>query len=239
MMIIRSVLCLLVCLSVNLRATSAETVDFSRWQSDIDGWKDDIQRFEERDRTEKDPPNAILFVGSSSIRRWETIRQDMAPYSVIQRGYGGAKFSDLAYYVDRIVLPHQFRALVIFVGNDIAGKEEDKTAEEIVQFFQHTVQVVRQQRPQVPIFCIDVRPSIARWKVWPETVAANRALEAACESDPNLHFLKTADLLLNEAGQPRSDLLDEDDLHLNAAGYRVWAKRIKQVLQSVLGATKD
>ncbi len=238
-MIVQRVICLLVCLSVHPRAASAEAVDFSRWQNDIDGWEDDIAAFEELDQTEQDPPNAILFVGSSSIRRWDTIRQDMAPYPVIQRGYGGAKFSDLAYYIDRIALPHQFRAMVIFVGNDISGNEKDKTPEEIVRFFQHTVRVIRQERPQVPIFCIDVRPSIARWQVWPETVVANRALEVACEQDPNLYFLKTADLLLNEAGQPRSELLDEDELHLNADGYRVWAKRIKQVLQSVLRDTKD
>ena len=41
------------------------------------------------------PEDAILFVGSSSIRLWETIGDDMAPYSAIRRGYGGAKFSDL------------------------------------------------------------------------------------------------------------------------------------------------
>ena len=44
-----------------------------------------------------DPPpqNALVFVGSSSIRRWEELTRDFADYNVIQRGIGGAFFDDL------------------------------------------------------------------------------------------------------------------------------------------------
>ena len=39
--------------------------------------------------------NYILFIGSSSIRRWDNMTNQMAPYQVIKRGYGGAHFYDL------------------------------------------------------------------------------------------------------------------------------------------------
>src|SRR5512139_715640 len=69
-------------------------------------WEQDIKAFEHLDSVETYTTEAILFAGSSSIRLWSTLAVDMAPYPVIQRGYGGAKLSDFAVYVDRIVYPH-------------------------------------------------------------------------------------------------------------------------------------
>ena len=76
-----------------------------------------------------------MFIGSSSIRRWTDLNTDMTPRKTINRGYGGAKFTDLAVYIDRIVKPHQFKALVVFVGNDIVGKSDDKSPVEVARLF--------------------------------------------------------------------------------------------------------
>ena len=100
-------------------------------------WESDIRKFEQLDKSAIDPDNAILFAGSSSIRLWSTLREDVTPYPVIQRGFGGSKFSDLAVYAKRIVYPHQFRALVIFEANDITGIAADKSPEEVVKLFRN------------------------------------------------------------------------------------------------------
>ena len=42
----------------------------------------EIAAFETLDQQENYPKDAILFLGSSSIRLWKTIKEDMAPYSV-------------------------------------------------------------------------------------------------------------------------------------------------------------
>ena len=55
----------------------------------------------------------------------------MAPYPVIQRGYGGARLSDFAVYADRIISPHPCRAIVLFVANDITGSKSDKSPREV------------------------------------------------------------------------------------------------------------
>jgi hypothetical protein len=44
-----------------------------------------------------------MVTGSSSVRMWDSIHTDMAPYQVMQRGYGGAKLSDFIYYADIII----------------------------------------------------------------------------------------------------------------------------------------
>jgi hypothetical protein len=39
-------------------------------------WEKDIQAFEAADKTNPPPKNAILFIGSSSIKRWTTLSQE-------------------------------------------------------------------------------------------------------------------------------------------------------------------
>jgi lysophospholipase L1-like esterase len=207
---------------------------FAPWQSDIDRFERSIQAFEELDRTEEYADDAILFVGSSSIRLWKTLAEDMAPYSVIQRGYGGARFSDLAYFADRIISPHEYQALVIFVGNDVSGSDRDKTPEQTVAFFQHVLDVVRKKKPDVPVFLIAVTPTARRWEVWPEIQGVNSALRAACDKAPHTYFISTARKYLDKDGLPRTELFVEDNLHLNREGYRRWTSIIKPVLNDVL-----
>ncbi|MDC6479216.1 hypothetical protein PQZ08_05095 [Flavobacteriaceae bacterium] len=60
----------------------------------------EIEAFERLDKTQSYAEDAILFIGSSSIRLWKTLIEDMKPYSVIQRGYGGAHFRDMVFFTD-------------------------------------------------------------------------------------------------------------------------------------------
>lgn len=48
----------------------------------------EIEAFEKLDASKDYPDDAILFIGSSSIRLWKTLEEDMEPFNVIQRGYG-------------------------------------------------------------------------------------------------------------------------------------------------------
>jgi len=72
---------------------------------EIKAWEPEIVKFENLDKIESYPSDAVMFAGSSSIRLWSTLAQDMAPYHIIQRGYGGAKLSDYAIFADRIFRP--------------------------------------------------------------------------------------------------------------------------------------
>ena len=90
-------------------------------------WEDEILKLEQLDATEKYSDDAVLFVGSSYIRLWANMKTDLKPYKTINRGFGGSKFSDVAYFIKRLVYPHQFKAIVLYVGNDIVGSNLDKT----------------------------------------------------------------------------------------------------------------
>jgi hypothetical protein len=201
---------------------------------EVKAWESDIEKFEQLDVTKSYPSDAILFAGSSSIRLWSTIGKDMMPYNVIQRGYGGAKLSDFAVYADRIIYPHPCKAIVIFIGNDISGNENDKSPLEVSQLFRKTLYIIRRKFTDTPVFWISVTPTPSRWAVWPEIKEANEMIKEICDSHRNTYFIDTEKYFLNSSGLPRSELFIEDKLHLNDEGYRIWSGIIKNELNNVL-----
>jgi len=193
-----------------------------------------IQRFEQLDLSESYQSDAILFVGSSSIRLWDTIAEDMAPYPVIQRGFGGSRLSDVAWYVRRIIYPHRFRALVLFVANDISGGDSDRTPEEVSGLFEDVVDIVREKYPTTPIFWIAVTPTESRWAAWPQIRSAGELIRQVCSERENLYFIDTSQYYLRPDGRPNPTYFREDKLHLNRDGYRLWSRIIKKHLDRVL-----
>lgn len=197
-------------------------------------WIEDIEQLIEQDETEKYPEDAVLFIGSSSIRLWKNIAKDIAPYTPIQRGYGGAHFYDLIHFTDKLVSPHKIQALVIFVANDITGGDADISPKEVLKLFKHTISEARKSQPNTPILQIAITPTPSRWKVWDKTQEANRLMKAYCDRTENLHFIETEEAFLDKNGQPRPELFIEDMLHLKQAGYDIWKELIKKELDSVL-----
>lgn len=200
-----------------------------------DPWEAEMQAFEELDRTEIYPPESILFTGSSSIRLWDTLEEDMAPYSVIQRGFGGSKITDVNRLADRYIAHHTFQAVVLFVANDISGSEEDKTPEEVRDRFDEFIDIIRSYNADAPIFLMAITPTGSRWHVWDRTRAANHYFAALADTHDGVIFIPTEDQFLGEDGLPMDHLFVSDRLHLSPAGYAKWTLRVRSYLEPVLG----
>ncbi|MGF1584401.1 MAG: GDSL-type esterase/lipase family protein [Bacteroidales bacterium] len=201
---------------------------------EVRAWETEIQKFETLDKNNDYPENSVLFTGSSSIRLWESLSEDMSPYPVIQRGYGGAKLSDYLVYADRIIYPHKASAIVIFIANDISGSESDKSPRQVAKLFKHLVKLIRKEYPDVPVFWISITPSMSRWAVWPKIREANNLIRDYCEKNNGTYFIATESLFLNERGTPRNELFQPDLLHLNPGGYKIWTGIIKEEIDRVL-----
>ncbi len=204
------------------------------YQEKAKSWEKEVSQLEIKDKTESYPENALLCIGSSSFRLWKSIQDDMAPYTCINRGYGGAKFTDLAFFTDRLIAPHTYQGVMVFVANDITGSADDLTPEEVVTWFQRVEKSIRKKSPTTPIFLIEITPTESRWKVWNQIQEANSLLKAYCAKKKNLHFISTATAFLGPDGNPRSELFIQDKLHLNAAGYKIWASQLKAGLAPVV-----
>lgn len=196
-------------------------------------WKAEVDRLSENNATEGNDSD-ILCLGSSSFRLWESINQNMAPYKMLRRAYGGSKYCDLAIFAPKLIDGLQYRAVLIFVGNDITGSDSDKTPGEIVRLATLVIASIRTQKPNVPIFLIEITPTPSRFKVWPKIQEANQALEALAKGQSNTFFIKTATSYLTANGEPRSELFLKDKLHQNQQGYELWSSIIKHSLSSVV-----
>ena len=232
-------LCLALILAITFGLAASESVDVEQYRAEaVKRWEKEVEKLEARDEVENHPDDSILFVGSSSIRRWEAITTDMAPYHPIQRGFGGSKWSDVAVFAERLITPHKFRGVVFFVANDIVGGEGDKTPEQVARLFAYVLGKVREHNPTVPVFFIAVTPTPRRWKAWSQSKAANTAVRLVCNRSENTYFIGTESIFLDEAGKPRPELFVEDQLHQNRNGYILWAAAIKSHLDAVLDGVK-
>jgi len=201
---------------------------------EVKSWESDIRNFEQLDNCQKYPSDAIMFAGSSSIRLWDSIARDMAPYPVIQRGFGGSKLSDVCIYARRIIDPHPCRAIVLFVANDITGNKDDKTPEEVASLFRYLLRTIRKSHPLTPVFWIEVTPTASRWQVWPVIKKESTLIRNICSKNSNTYFIETSNAFLDKTGYPEKDLFRNDNLHLTQKGYDIWAELIKKALDREL-----
>jgi lysophospholipase L1-like esterase len=194
-------------------------------------WENKIEKIEKRYNDEY-PENVVVFIGSSSIVKWETLKHDMAPLEVVNHGFGGSKVADATYYAGRLIYPFKPKAIVLYSGsNDINGiSENSKTGEEVFESTADFFETVHAQLPNVPIYYLPISPNTARWEVWNDSDTANELIKKYCENNIYVTFIDTRESLLNDKGFPEEDLLSNDGLHFNEKGYETWTAIIKPIL---------
>jgi lysophospholipase L1-like esterase len=196
-------------------------------------WAAEMKNFDSVNLADTYPTNAVLFTGSSYIRLWKNIREDVKYPSIIHRGYGGSNLTEMAYYVKRIVYPHQPAALFMYVGNDITGSEKDKTPIQVLELFKYVAKTIRDKYPELPIVWLPIAPSPKRWMVWNEVQEANRLIEAYCAGEYRLYTVNASAKYLGKDGKPLENLFVEDRLHYNEKGYQLWGKEIKKLVHQL------
>lgn len=199
-------------------------------------WRLAIEKFRRQDQRNPPLPNGVLFTGSSSIRFWDSLEQDMAPYPVINRGFGGSMIHQVLHYVDDIILPHQPAAVFLYAGeNDIAGLwlTRRHSAEEVRDNFRMFCQRVHEELPDTPIYYISIKPAKGRQKYWREMQRANQMIEDFCDSDQRCHYVDIVPAMQNDAGETRNELFTFDGVHMNEKGYAAWTRVIRPVVEEL------
>jgi lysophospholipase L1-like esterase len=196
-------------------------------------WEGAIRKFEEEDRRSPPPRGVIVFTGSSSIRFWKSLKEDMAPLPVMNRGFGGSQIHQVTHYADRIVLPYQPRAVVFYAGeNDMAGLylSRKKSPSDIRDAYQGFCEKIHAALPEVPIYYISTKPPKRRLRLWPAMQEANRLVREHCASDERLRYVDVVPAMLDAGGKPRRDVFKWDGIHLNEKGYAIWTSVVRPVL---------
>lgn len=191
-------------------------------------WEQDMQRFADADAVAPPTKNAVLFLGSSSIRLWEALATDFPAVSVINRGFGGSEIRDSTWYADRIVVPYAPRQIVFYAGdNDLAS---GRSPMQLRDDFRKFVARVRHDLPQVKIAYLSSKPSPSRAHLLATQREANALIRQDIATMRGVQFVDVFTPILDGNGQPRAELFIEDRLHMNRGGYELW----KQVLAPYL-----
>jgi lysophospholipase L1-like esterase len=209
---------LLILTTSRVSLTAADAHDFGKWEKEI-------AAYQQMDRTNPPPADALLFIGSSTIRLWKTLAQDFPGHQVINRGFGGSEIVDSTHFADRVILPYKPRMVLLRAGgNDLnAGK----SPEQVFADFKEFVAKIHSKLPRTEIVFISLSPSIARWKQADKEKAVNTMIEEYIRQTPRLKYIETYPMPLGADGQPRAELFVADKLHFNAEGYKLLAEIVR------------
>lgn len=187
----------------------------------------EIAHFAELDKAAPPKPCGFLFTGSSSVRFWKTLDQDMAPYPVINRGFGGSRIADVNRYFDQVVTPYHPRAIFFYAGdNDInAGG----TPAQVTADFRAFLDLKDQRLGKTKVYFIALKPSKLRWDQFAAQSAANAQIKALADKRADLDYVDIVPSML-QGGVPK-DIFVGDGLHMTPAGYVLWTGVVRPVVE--------
>ena len=142
--------------------------------------------------------------------------------------FAGSQMSDVVHYVEETVLNYSPRTVVVYEGdNDTsAGKRSQQLLEDYKEF----VEAVLTAQPSTRIVILAIKPSLARWDVWPDMQESNAAIEAYAQTDPRVDFVDIGTAMLGADGLPIPELFVDDGLHMTSAGYDIWDEIVMEAL---------
>lgn len=189
----------------------------------------EIRAFEAADMKQPPPRDAVLFIGSSTIRFWKSLSQDFPELKVINRGFGGSQIADSVLYADRIAIPYHPSHIVMYAGdNDLAA---GKSPQQVLADFKAFVAKIHASLPDVPITFISIKPSLARWKLVDKIKEANARVEQYAKTEKHVDFCDIFPALLGPDGKPRKELFRPDGLHMSPKGYAIVVSILKPKLE--------
>ena len=185
---------------------------------------DEIQDFKKQDALHKPPAGAILFVGSSSFRKWTDVGSYFPGYIIINRGFGGSTIPDVTLYINDIIVPYHPKQVVIYCGDNDLASSNTITADSVLDRFKVLFDGIRAGLPGVDIVYVSIKPSPSRAALRQKMEQANLLIQTFLSLYPHTAFIDVFHKMLNPDGSIMTDIFLEDNLHMNAKGYAIWQK---------------
>ncbi len=182
----------------------------------------EIRAFKHQDSLKFPPKDGILFIGSSSIRKWTDLESRFPNAPIIRRGVGGCELWQIVdYYTPFILFPYQPRKIFIYAGeNDLAAGKSGKF---VFEEFEKLWVMINKKLPDSTIYFMSIKPSPSRSKFFNEVEIANRLIKNYLANKPNSAFIDVSTVVYKPGTTvPDSSIFESDYLHLNSKGYDRW-----------------
>ncbi|WP_257555162.1 GDSL-type esterase/lipase family protein [Sphingobium sp. CFD-2] len=175
---------------------------------------------------------SLWFVGSSSMRRWTSLNRDMAPWKTHNRGIDDATFAEILPRFANAAQDSKPVAIILYAGeNDIANGIEVRT---VLRNLGRFLDLRNRMMGDVPVVILSMKPSPARRSIFKSQMLFNAAAQGLIERMPLTYYADITTPLLKDG--KLGDNYRADGVHMNPAGYGIWAGVVRQRLNDVLPA---
>jgi lysophospholipase L1-like esterase len=171
-------------------------------------------------------PPPVAFYGSSSIRLWDTLDEDLPGVPAVNLGFGGSTLAACAHFFARLVPPCRPRSLLLYAGDNDLG--DGRSPEDVLASLRDLLRQSDALLGPIPTAFLSIKPSPARQHLDGSIRRANDLARREIDARPSGRYIDVHARMLDPDGRPRPELYGEDGLHLSRAGYRVWAAAIRE-----------
>lgn len=181
---------------------------------------------------QKDPPapGSIICIGSSHMQMWKTVKEDLAPLTIVNYGIGGSRMTQAAdLFIDNLAIPFKPRAVILYEGsNDINAGTKPET---VLANFQKIHRKLHAALPEARLYVLGLVPSPGkRFEKIADIRKTNELLAKECATQPWMKFIDVTEPLIGADGKPKEELFKPGDIHMLPAGYAVWKSVIAPVI---------
>ena len=173
-----------------------------------------------------DHQGEILFYGASNFYFWYEMAKDLAPWPILNHGFGGSTDPDLVLFADELLYPYAPKLVFLQTGSNDYILREGSDADKIAACMAYKHEMLNQFRSHLPhtdfVFMSGLHlPGRKEYRALTQEI--NRQLSAWAQQEPHLHFVD-ADAMTLTGTAYHDELFVEDMIHLNHEGQLRWAK---------------
>jgi lysophospholipase L1-like esterase len=175
----------------------------------------------------------VVAYGSSSFTLWRTLARDLQDARVVNAAFGGSTLEACDHFFERIVVPLEPAALLIYAGDNDLG--DGRSPDDVLAAYRRLVAKVDRLCGPIPLGFLSIKPSPARFTLLDRIRRTNDLVRAETEARPNGFFVPLFEFMVRN-GQPRSEFFVADGLHLSPAGYRLWTQLLEPFREQLFAA---
>lgn len=193
-------------------------------------WQD-IQNFKKLDQESVPPKDAILLIGSSSFTKWQDVSEYFPGKTIINRGFGGSRLTDLNYFSEDLLNAYQPKQIIIYCGENDFADDANLKADVVVDRYKTFYRKIRSKFPNIQVDYISIKYSPSREHLWKQMKEANKKIAKFMKKEKNADFIDITSIMNDTNGNVRKELFVEDMLHMTPEGYQLWTKVMKPYMK--------
>jgi lysophospholipase L1-like esterase len=203
----------------------------------MEWYEAEVRALEHLRNTRKQVEAPAVFYGSSTIRLWSTLAQDLGNPRALNLGFGGSTLEACFWFFERLVPPERPSSLVVYAGDNDLGDGQQPDA--VVASFRALAARVNRWCPRISFGFISIKPSPARQYLHDRIRWTNDMIRREIDRIENAYFIPVFDAMLDAHGNPRRELYAEDQLHLGPAGYQLWTQLLTPYCNQIFKSNSD